>query len=170
MRFFIGMALLFFLGCATHHGLMSENEIYGPQSPVITQAFASKQLALGDTWKVYLNASDPEGDMEYIVCAISQPGVASYPATRTNIRERWQKDLSGYLYLTTGNERTLEFLTLRLTVQIQDKEGHYSKSVSLPFTFTPKPRREDPPSGIFKEQSLGAIMINLMDTGSSPMK
>ncbi len=33
-------------------------------SPVITSHFASSDLRPGDTWKIYLKASDSEGDMK----------------------------------------------------------------------------------------------------------
>jgi len=79
----------------------SAGKIYGRGVPVITQSFASNEIRPGETWKVYLNAHDPDGDMKQIVCVIEQPGVGVYPAAYTRIKADNRKELSGYIYLTT---------------------------------------------------------------------
>ncbi|MCX5907386.1 MAG: hypothetical protein NTY64_09420 [Deltaproteobacteria bacterium] len=66
--------------------------------PVIHQSFAAKQIRLGDTWKIYLQASDPDGDMKTIVCTIDQAGAGTYPASYTSIPEDQRRELSGYIY------------------------------------------------------------------------
>jgi hypothetical protein len=43
-------------------------------TPVITNSFACRQIRPGDTWKIYLLAEDPEGEMKAIVCTVDQPG------------------------------------------------------------------------------------------------
>ena len=73
IRIFVGVALLVFLA-ASCTAMMSSGErekMYGKAVPVITESFASKELRPGDTWKVYLKASDPDGDMRYIVSVLS---------------------------------------------------------------------------------------------------
>jgi hypothetical protein len=129
--------------------------------PVIRQSFTSPHIRLGEPWKVYLNASDPDGDMQTIVCTLEQPGVGVYPASFTKIPVGAQKNLSGYVYLNTSGAQGLNFIKLVLTVQIQDKAGNYSTPVSFPITFDPRSRQEGPPPGVFQENDLGPIMITL---------
>ena len=129
--------------------------------PVITRSFASEKIRLGDIWKVYLNASAPDGEMQAIVCTLEQPGVGVYPVGLTRIPAGARQNLSGYIYLSTVGAQGLNYIRLALTIQIRDKNGNYSAPVSFSLTFDPRSRPEDPPAGIFQEYDLGPIMITL---------
>ena len=156
------VALLFLtMGCAALGGMEVREEKYGKSIPVITQSFASKQLRPGDTWKVYLTASDPDGDMRYIVSTIDQPGKETYPVTFTKIKEGYGKDLAGYIYLNTVGIQGLNFVSLTLTVQIQDKAGHFSRPAVFPLSLSFSSQQQTPSPGIFPEKDLGPIMITL---------
>ncbi len=130
--------------------------------PVIHQYFAAKELRSGDSWKVYLQASAPEGDMKTIVCTIDQAGSGTYPVSLTRIPEDQKKELSGYIYLTTFQSQGLNYLTLSLTVQVQDQGGNYSLPISFPLRFNPLANPEMPREGIFREKDLGPILIHLV--------
>lgn len=159
-KFLAGMALLLLVGCAILGGLEEREKTYGKAAPVITQSFASKQIRPGDNWKVYLNASDPDGDMKTIISMIDQKGEGAYTAGFTRIREDQQRgNLSGYIYLNTAGLQGLTYITLVLNVQIQDKAGHYSAPVSFPLAFKSGSHQENPPPGVFQEKELGPIMI-----------
>ncbi len=163
-KFFAG-AVLFLLaaGCAALEPLEVREKMYGRGVPAITQSFASKEIRPGSTWKVYLNAHGPDGEMKQIVCVIEQPGVGVYPAAYTRIKADNRKELSGYIYLTTFdvNYSSLNFTNLTLRVQIQDMAGHYSAPVFFPLSFNALYRQEPPPQDVFKEHDLGPIMIQL---------
>jgi hypothetical protein len=163
--FLAGMMLVCLAqGCDILGGIEEREKIYGKSVPVISQSFAPKQVRPGDTWKVYLNASDPDGDMKRIACTIDQPGVGTYPVGFTNVPEENRKELSGYLFLNTFGPygyNWLNFLSITLTVQIQDEAGHYSQPAIFPLSFQALSTPEIPPPGIFKEQDLGPIMITL---------
>lgn len=161
-RILAGFVLLFLaMGCAAMEPIEVREGMYGKAIPVISQSFASKQIRPGDTWKVYLNASDPDGDMKNIVCIIEQPGVGTYPISITRIKEDNRKELSGFIYLNTLGSGDLNFVNLTLSVQIQDMAGHFSAPVSFPLSFNNRHRQEDPPKDIFKDKDLGPIMINM---------
>ncbi len=134
--------------------------------PVITRSFASPQVWPGDAWRVYLNASDPDGDMKSVSCIIEQPGRDAYPVGITRIREDQQRELSGYLYLNTAGATGLNFGTLSLTVQIQDRAGNFSAPVSFPLSFNPRAHQEEAPPGLFQDREIGPIMIPL-NSGST---
>ena len=132
-------------------------------SPVIAQSFASKELRAGEVWKVYLKASDPKGKMKYIFATISQPGVGVYPVSITRIKGENQREFSGYIYLNTAPDPSTSFfnLTLTLSINIQSKGGVFSQPVFFPLSFSAQPVQEKPPEGVFQDQNLGPIMIDL---------
>ncbi len=163
------MVLLLTAGCATMMSFEEKEKTYGKEAPVIAETFASKQLRPGDTWKIYLQASDPGGDISRIVAVVSQPGFGVYPASITKIREGNGKELSGYVYLNTDGPNGVgwqNFLTISVTVQIQDRAGHFSEPVSFPLSFQSRYTQEPPPPAKFKEQNLGPIMVVLRDPAS----
>ena len=121
----------------------------GENAPVIITAFASTELRQGETWKVFLQAQDPDGDMNRIVCTLEQPGVGVQPASFIKIREDRRRNLSGYIFLNTGSVSGFQFTSCRLTIQIQDKKGNTSNSVSFPLTLNPRAVQQSPPPGVF---------------------
>ena len=137
-----------------------------PQAaPVISQSFASPQIAPGRVWKVFLEAADADGDMKEFACVIHQPGVGTYPVSITRIREGNQKSLSGYLYLNVNAFRNLDFVELTLTVQVRDRAGQFSEPVKFPLSINSRYAQESPPEGVFQENNLGPIMIDLRTVG-----
>jgi len=150
-------------GWAIFERTAAQAETEGKGTPLIVQSFAPKEIRPGDTWKVYLKASDPDGKMKYIFATISQPGAGIYPVSITRIKDENQKELSGYIYLNTSPARLPEFFnrSLTLTVNIQEKGGQFSQPVVFPLFFQAKPTQEAPPEGVFKEQNLGPIMVTL---------
>lgn len=159
-------AILFLLivGLAAFESVSNNRRKNGKATPVISQSFTSPSLWLGDTWKVYLDASDPDGDMKYIVCTISQPGMGTYPVSFTRIKEEYRQQLSGYIYLYTGGVDGSNLSEITLTVQIQDRAGNFSNPVSFPLLFRQGARQEAPPLNIFQEKDLGPIMITLQSS------
>ena len=168
------VVLLMTVGCATTMNFEEREKAYGKEASVIAETFASKQIRPGDTWKIYLKASDPGGDMDRIVTVVSQPGFGIYPVSLTKIQEGNGKELSGYIYLNTSGpygSGWQNFVSLSVTVQIQDRAGHYSEPVSFPLSFQNRYTQEPPPPGKFKEENLGPILVVLTppdsDQGSS---
>ena len=133
--------------------------------PVITRSFASPQISPGSNWKVYLKASDADGDMKEFVCTIHQPGVGTYRVSMTRIKEGNQKELSGYLFLNVNAFKNLDFVELTLTVQIHDRAGQFSEPVNFPLSINSLYAQEPPPEGVFQENNLGPIMIQLRTVG-----
>ncbi len=99
--------------------------------------------------------------MKNIYATIEQPGLGTYPISITKIKEGGGKDLSGYVYLNTVGVQGMNFVTITLTVEIQDKAGHFSKPAVFPLSFNFVSQKETPPPGTFLEKDLGPIMITL---------
>ncbi len=142
---------------------MTPLEVKGEKDgiPVITQSFASLTVRPGETWKVYLKASDPDGNMKNLFATVFQYGSGPYPISITRIKEGDGKDLSGYFYLNTGNDYALNFVNLIITLEIQDKAGHFSAPAVFHVAFNARSVQQTPPKGVFQEKDLGPIMVNL---------
>jgi hypothetical protein len=142
--------------------------------PTISQSFASKEIRPGDTWKIYMNASDSSGKMKYIYAEIQQPGGSAYPISMTRIRPENRKELSGYIYLNTITDgKPMDFVMLKLVVHLGDGVGNFSEPAIFPLEFSPRAVQSSVPAGVFKEKNLGPVMIRLRpvaddgDSGSS---
>ena len=133
-------------------------------APAIINSFASKEVSYGETWNVYLQAQDADGDMKQIVCLLEEPGYGPHPITFIRIREKQRRTLSGFIYLSTRIDFGFGFANLLLTVQIQDSKGNYSNAVSFPVTLNPRATQQPPPPGIFQEEELGPIQISIATT------
>ena len=133
--------------------------------PVITQSYASPQIAPGKNWKIYLKASDGDGDMEAIVSTAHQPGVGEYPVSFTRIGEKDRKELSGYVYLFIPLLDGLDNVGMTLTIQIRDRAGLFSQPVKFPLSIGFLSQEEFPPSGVFQENDLGPILVDLRTIG-----
>lgn len=141
--------------------IWEEARMNGRGVPRIIDAFASKAIEPGKTWKIYLRAEDAHGDMKYIICTLDQAGAGVYPVSLIKIPPDQQRSLCGYIYLNTGGIQGLDFLSLMLTINIQDGAGNYSDPVLLPLNLNPRAEEEHPPMGLFEDRDLGPIMINL---------
>jgi hypothetical protein len=162
----IWVLVLSFLFPAIIFGTIADAEIQsGPEeegAPVISQSFASQKIRPGDTWKIYLNVSNPDGELRNIFAIVEQPGIGPYPLSIIRIKEENRKELSGYIYLHTSTAAdSLDFITLTLTVNVQDRAGNFSQPVVFPLSLGPRFTQEAPPQGIFKEQELGPVMVTL---------
>ena len=160
-------AIVLLFGCASMQADQGNPEAASAR-PVITQAYAAPEMRTGDAWKIFINASDPNGDMEYIVATIDQPGRGGgYPPSYTKVKKGENQQMSGYVYLTTANnvQSALNFTNLTLTVQIKDRNGNLSNPVSFPLHFQLSAVQQPPPQGIFQQANLGPVMIEIRPLG-----
>jgi len=136
----------------------------GKAVPVITQSFASKEVRPGDNWNVYLNVSDPDGNIKSIFAVVNQLGVGEYPVGITGVKTENNKELSGYIYLyTSAPGFSGQFVKLTLTVHVQDKSGNFSQPAVFPLFIHQRAALDTPPQGVFKEQAIGPIMVQLQN-------
>jgi hypothetical protein len=140
----------------------------GGSPPVITHWFAAEQLHPGDTWRIYVAAKDPDGDMRQFVAVLDQVGYGSYPASYRRIKKKNGGELKGYLvvYSTTGmGLRMAEWTQLKLTLSIRDRGRNSSNKVVLPLVLS-LGAKQQPPSPPFDSgglDKLGALWFDLVD-------
>jgi len=135
-------------------------------TPIISHSFASKEVRPGDLWKVYLKVSDPNGEMKNIYAIVTEPGIGQYPLSIIRVKNGERKELSGYIYLNTFSPNfPLNYVTLTLTVHVQDRSGTFSEPAVFQLAMNSRYSEEAPPQGVFKEEALGPIMIQLRTPG-----
>ena len=161
------LAVSFVLLCLViGYATLARAEVAGKAVPVITQSFASTKVWPGETWKVYLNISDPDGEMKYIFATVEQPGVGQYPLSIIRVKGGNRKEMSGYLFLVTATPwYPLDFVNLTLTIEAQDRSGTFSQPVAFPLSINSRYTQEAAPQGVFKEQDLGPVMVRLRTIG-----
>jgi hypothetical protein len=137
-------------------------------SPVIHFAWAQDKIRQGNDWRIYLSATDPDGDMSRIFCRIDQPGGQVYRPDITRIKKGLEGQLDGYLILRTFSQQDLFGVSLTLTLIIADGAGNESRPVTFPLTINGEKMKTPPadqaPPNLEKllNQRLGYIGIDLM--------
>ena len=160
------LAVLVFLllsGCAVsqHPGETTDAD----HPPVILATYASKVIRPGSVWKVYLKATDPDGDMKQIDAVMWQTGYGYYPTDITWIKKDDAKEVAGYLYLNTPPEPTLLSDRFILTLLVVDREGKKSEPVKVPLQFDYVPPEKLPEAWQpVADNQLGGILIRIQSS------
>jgi hypothetical protein len=156
------IALPFVMTCCTS---LAERETKPTGSPpVITNSFASKEVAHGDVWRINLEAHDPDRDMQKIVCFIQQLG-SGHSAASVSISKGDEASLFGTLgcYISHPQSGVSEWTGLTLTIFIRDRGGNVSNKVVFPVEISSRARQEKPPPPFDSVVSgrLGRISVRL---------
>jgi hypothetical protein len=115
----------------------------------------------GQNWNVYLNISDPEGNIKSIFAVVDQLGVGEYPVSIIRVKKENNKELSGYLYLCTSAPGfSGQFVKLTLTVHVQDKSGNFSQPVVFPLFIHQRANWRHLLKGYLKSKRLGLLWSN----------
>ena len=139
------------------------------KAPIITNAFAPDKGQYGYIWKIYIEAEDPDGDMEKIAVVVEQAGYGYYPTDWIILRPRYREHLIGYLQWNTFSSKASylpEWTRITVRVSIFDKAGNESNEVIFPFTFEPGVKNQyayQLPAPFEKRNlsRLGHIMVDL---------
>ena len=110
----------------------------GTKAPIITRTFAVDKGQYGFIWKIYIEAEDPDRDMDKIAVVVDQMGYGSYPTDWTILKPQYRKHFIGYLQWNTFSSKTSflpEWTRITMKVSIFDKAGNESNEVVFPFTF-----------------------------------
>ena len=137
------------------------------QAPVIEDYYAVKAVRPGETWNIYLQAKDEDGDMKYIAATLHGAGTG-YDTSETYLKGENRAEFAGYLLLETPPDRALVTSreSLSMKIFIRDWAGNQSEAIDLPVTFVEHETHESIPGKLqdAAKHRLGAIDIDI--TGS----
>ncbi len=131
-----------------YYGWTQERQML--HAPVITHAYAIDRVPYGTTeLKIYIEAEDADGDMNYVFVVVDEPGHASYPPDRVLLGPQYRSHLKGFLQWNRVRPGAplAEGTQIRVRVSIADKARNVSNEVVFPITFV---------SGISAQQDIPA--------------
>jgi hypothetical protein len=133
---------------AAYYGWTQERQMLHP--PVITHAYAPDRVPYGTPeLKIYIEAEDADGDMNYVFVVVDEPGHGSYPPDRVLLGPQYRSHLKGYLEWNRVRPGAplAEGTQIRVRVSIADKARNVSNEVVFLLTFV---------SGISAQQDIPA--------------
>lgn len=165
-RSFLAVVLagLFASGCAP---LIREDAAkkYGPHAPIIDAYGATERVSAGRTWRIYLSAKDPDGDMDLVEFELDRPGYVTRDQ-HTGLDPESARSFVGYFYLnipmvTALKGQELLGSDMALHCRIIDKAGHKSRKITLPFRVVLSQVPQPVPNDFADKEvrRLGPIMI-----------
>ena len=140
MRFFSILSIVaIIIGLVTNSYAQTKGEL------IVNFAHAPEKIRQRDTWRIYLSVTDPEGNMQQVVCRIEVPGESYYKPSIVYLKKGMEKQFSGYFVLHTRYPEDLDDFVLALS--ILDREGNVRKTLHFPLEFdrSPEPMKPLPP-------------------------
>jgi len=140
-------------------------------TPVINHVFAADKGPYGCVWKIYIEAEDPDGEMDRISVRVNQVGYGYYPTDWIMIKPQHRKHLVGFLQWNTFSSKASylpEWTQISVKISIFDKTGNESNEMIIPFTFESGEKDQYPLPAPFNQGDIpriGNIMVDLYYVG-----
>lgn len=162
--FWVFVLMLGMAGCATMEGGVQKG-LGSP--PVLESVFLSSEVNWGDTMKLYFRASDPDGDMKFVLTdagvKADQMGRPIYPGAN-RLRGEQQKSVSGYLGWDSHRAVAVEkgaTVSGTIAIWVEDAAWNSSEKKFLPVKIMPNEAKvQKPPAGQFPEILIGSIVVD----------
>ncbi len=169
MRKLFTITAAFFLlaGCALFLSQKELDDRYGPNPPVIEAVYVADYMSPPELPRVYVRASDPDGDMKAINYEIEPAGPHQVSYGSVFVNGKGGRELSGYLWVQEryqGGFAHLRSRGFRGTLRVEDKAGHQSGPVSFiirAYAAGPRAAERPPELARFEEIALGPIQYEL---------
>ncbi len=131
----LGLLLIFFLFNSCSGTQLKADS----KPPVITHSFAVEKGYYGYTWKFYIEAEDPDGDMDRIVALAHQPGYGTYANILPIVlKPQFRSHFKGYIQWNSFSSRATripEWTEITIRISVIDKARNESNEVVFPITF-----------------------------------
>lgn len=150
---------------APYYGWTQESQKIHP--PIITHTYAIDKGPNGTIWKIYIEAEDAGGDMDYVLVVVDQIGYGRYPLDRVLLDPRHRTHLKAFLQWNTLRAEALrEGTQITVTISIQDMARNVSNEVVFPFTFVSGLTAQENIATPFDEENIpriGQIGVSLVN-------
>jgi hypothetical protein len=97
------------------------------KGPIITHAYAVEKGYYGYVWKIYIEAEDPDGDMDKIAVVVDQVGFGHHPTDWIILKPQYQGHFIGYLQWNTFSSKASslpEWTRITAKVSVFDRAGN----------------------------------------------
>ena len=156
-------------GCASFTRCEKTSTSDKGQPPVILDSYAPSQIRPGATWRVYLRAKDPDGDMKKTIQFLGRGESGFFKTSYVPLKAEYSAEMGGYFFLRTPSPAQadydrLGFLGITLRIALLDCQENKSEYVEFPLHFTFEAAHDLPSEWQdVADISLGAIMFDLGD-------
>jgi len=133
------------------------------EAPVLEKVWAPAELNSGKLLKIYIKASDPQGDMRWLVVSGGRAG-GTHPtgAVPIRLKKSLGKDLNGYIYWDTSKAFIKEAI-LMAEILIEDWKGNESETKSVTVKIVSKGAKAEKVPADFREVEIGPIMVGELE-------
>lgn len=125
--------------------------------PVLEKIWAPATVNIGTVLKIYIKATDPEGDMRWVIVSATRGTGQATGAVPIRLSKEMRKDLNGYVYFDTRG--AMPGAAGTIFVQIEDWKGNETETKSLPVKLETKGAKVEKPPADFKEVAIGPVMM-----------
>jgi len=149
-------------------GRMPQGMPPGPNPPVLEDSFAVSSMPTGALWNVYIQGSDPDGDMSHLWVVVTQLG----KRTETDIIPLVgpdQRAFSGYITIYPRGALLSPWENLRVEIRIRDRAGHLSatREQDVLMGFQTREMLHEKWAGATRHK-MGTILFLLENDGGDP--
>ncbi len=115
-----------------------EGPVGKAHEPVIEAVSAQKEIGIGELWKIYIRASDPDGDVDKIYVSFSQLGddYISLPLLLDRPMKKIQGSVLTWTTLASSSTQT-GVIYGTAEVWVEDRAGNTSNSKKFEFILDP---------------------------------
>ncbi|MFC1491378.1 hypothetical protein ACFLQ0_02175 [Nitrospinota bacterium] len=135
----LGIALLFLAAGSAHAFLPfilppREGPVGKKHEPIVEAIAAQTEIRDGNLWKIYIRASDPDGDLDKIQVTFSQLGNGTYSPDLL-VQKKTVRNLNGailvWAYLNGG--RASGTIYGAVEIRVEDRAGNVSDAKTMEF-------------------------------------
>ena len=137
-------------------GTATESNAQG--GPVLEKIWCSPEVTSGSLVKIYVKATDPEGDMRWVVVSA---GKGDKPTGSVPIRlgKDMKKDLNGFVYYDTLRAPQKN-VSGTAYIMIEDQKGNESEVMKVAVKVVAQGAKAEKPPADFQEVAIGPVLID----------
>jgi len=142
-----------------------EGPVGKKHEPVVEAIAAQTEIRNGNLWKIYIRASDPDGDLDRIQVSFGQLGAGTYPPDLL-VLKKTVGNLNGAILVWAwlrGGDSNAPTIYATVEIIVEDRAGNISEAKTMEFevqTFGPEDTFIPPP---------GFNPSNVLGTADSPL-
>jgi hypothetical protein len=149
-----GILLVLVLGLMVFCATKDSSAQGGP--PVLEKIWASPETAHGKLLKIYIKASDPDGDMKYLIVSAGR-GKQTTASIPIRLKKEMGKSLNGYVYWDTSRAKKNTSGTVE--IMIEDSKGNESEAKSLSVSIKAKDAKVEKAPADFQEFDIAPVIL-----------